>query len=168
MLRRVMMGVAVVALSVLSGVSSAEGPAREFKITDGRLELPATFAFETGTATLSPDSDAVLDFVAAFLAEKDYISLARIEGHVGEGADAQRLSERRALAVVSALVKRGVECKRLLPVGFGANKPVAANDTAEGRARNTRVEVAMAQLRGRAIGGMPVDGGGLVAGDPCK
>jgi len=53
-------------------------------------------------------------------------------------------------------------------VGFGANKPVAANDTAEGRARNTRVEVAMAQLRGRAIGGMPVDGGGLVAGDPCK
>jgi OOP family OmpA-OmpF porin len=53
-------------------------------------------------------------------------------------------------------------------VGFGGSKPVASNTTPEGRGQNRRVAFINAALRGRAIGGMPLDGGGKVAsGDLC-
>ncbi len=102
------------------------------------------------------------------MADKTYISLLRIEGHSDNQGDTQLLTEKRALAVAKALAGKGVACARLLPVGFGSSKPVADNATADGRAKNRRIEAVNAQLRGRPIGGMPVDGGGKVAGDPCK
>jgi OOP family OmpA-OmpF porin len=101
--------------------------------------------------------------VRGYLAAKDSISLMRIEAH----AEDQATSEQRALAVGRWLVAHGVDCKRLLAVGFGPNKPIADSSTPEGRAANSRIEFHNAQLRGRAIGGMPADGGGLVAGDLC-
>ena len=72
------------------------------------------------------------------------------------------------MSVSRALVRRGVDCKRLIPVGFGSSKPVAFEATPEGKAQNQRIEMVNAQLRGIAIGGMPADGGGRVAGDPCS
>lgn len=168
-------------LLLLAGRVDAQEPAREAPVyvvpaapitLDGnRLVLPGPVSFATGAATLTPESDAALAAAAAWLVQKDYITTARVEGHVAGGGDAaasQRLSEERAMAVAKALVAKGVACGRLLPVGFGDTKPVAANDTAEGRAANTRVEIHNAALRGRPIGGMPVEGGGRVAGDPCK
>ena len=77
------------------------------------------------------------------------------------------LSEKRALAVCATLVKLGVDCKRLIAVGFGSSKPVADNVTAEGKATNRRLIFVNAALRNHAIGGMPVDGGGKVAGEIC-
>lgn len=62
----------------------------------------------------------------------------------------------------------GADCKRLIAVGFGSTKPVADNNTAEGKAANRRVSFINAALRSRPIGGMPVDGGGKVAGDICN
>ena len=59
----------------------------------------------------------------------------------------------------------GVDCKRLIAVGFGSAKPVADNSTPEGKAQNRRVSFFNAALRGRLIGGMPADGGGQIAGD---
>ncbi|MEZ4268691.1 MAG: OmpA family protein [Myxococcota bacterium] len=168
MTRRLVLSSVCVLFTILTGVALAEDAPRSFPITDGRLELPGPVTFETGTATLSKDSAGVVEYIGAFLAEKSAITLLRIEGHVDGADDPQALSERRAMAVVRALVARGVDCKRLLPVGFGQHKPVAPRDTPEGRSRNTRVEAAPAMLRGRAIGGMPVDGGGQTAGDPCK
>lgn len=146
-------------------------PAREYTLEGNRLVLPGPMEFKAGTAELLPASTKNLNVIAGYLKDKAYISLMRIEGHVdssGSGDAGQRLSEQRALAVTKALVKQGVECKRLLPVGFGATKPVAANDSAEGRAKNQRIDAVNAELRGRAIGGMAVDGGGKAAGDPCK
>ncbi len=63
-------------------------------------------------------------------------------------------------------MKKGISCARLIGVGFGSSKPVAANDSAENRARNRRTVFVNAALRGRAIGGMPLDGGGVVAKVP--
>lgn len=146
-------------------------PQPQYELDGNRLKLPAPLAFAAGSAELSPQSAKVINYISAYLQDKTYISLMRIEGHVHDdkaAAAAQRLSEQRALAVVRALVAKGIDCKRLLPVGFGGSKPVASGDSAEGRALNTRVEAVNAQLRGRAIGGMPSDGGGKVAGDPCK
>lgn len=173
MVRRLLASSSLLAILTVTGLAAAEGPPEaparpSFTVTDGRLVLPAPIAFETGTATPTADSRPVIAFVGAFLADKTYISTLRIEGHVAEGTPkAQALSEQRALGVARALVAQGADCKRLLPVGFGDTKPVAANDSAEGRAANTRVEVAPAAIRDRAIGGMPLDGGGRVAGDPC-
>lgn len=69
---------------------------------------------------------------------------AVIEGHTdntGEDAYNQDLSERRAQAVVQALTNSGIDDDRLTARGYGESRPVASNDTAEGRAQNRRVAV---------------------------
>jgi OOP family OmpA-OmpF porin len=104
--------------------------------------------------------------VRAYLEAKSYISSLRIEGH-GDDAASQALTEKRALAVARWLVAKGVDCKRLVAVGFGNTKPVADNSTPEGKAQNRRIAFFNAGLRGRAIGGEPLDGGGKLAGDTC-
>lgn len=146
-------------------------PAMNFEVENGQLKLPGPVMFETGKAVLKPESDAVLDIVKQYLEAKPAITLLRIEGHtdnVGVAADNQRLSEARSMAVAQWLVGKGIACKRLLPVGFGQDKPIADNKTPEGKEQNRRTAFVNAELKGKAIGGMPVDGGGKVAGDPCK
>jgi len=142
-----------------------------FEIENNALKLPGQILFETGKDKLKSESEPLLAHVKAYLDAKSYVTLLRIEVHSdAQGADSynQMMSEKRALAVARALVGRGVDCKRLLPVGFGESKPIADNTTAEGRAKNRRTVFANAALRGKPIGGQPVDGGGKVAGDPCR
>lgn len=137
----------------------------------GELVLPDPILFLTGKPELSPASDKPLDAVAAFLSAKPEITMLRIEGHTDSrgSADANlALSGKRALAVAKALVARGVDCRRLLPVTFGETKPIADNTTAEGRAQNRRMTLVIAALKGKPVGGMPLDGGGKMSGDPCR
>lgn len=71
-----------------------------------------------------------------------------VVGHTdSRGADAynQVLSEQRAAAVRDWLVANGVDASRLTVVGMGENEPVANNETAEGRAKNRRVELRRAK-----------------------
>ena len=145
---------------------AAETPT--FVITANQLELPVPIAFTAGGATLTEASAPALEHIAAFLAEKPAISMLRIEAHSddqGDAAAALALTRNRALAVVTALVARGVARERLIAVGFGASKPVADQATPEGRAANQRIVAQVAALRGHALGGMPVDGGGSVASE---
>lgn len=146
-------------------------PAPKFEQEKGSLKLPGPVVFETGSDKLAPESDEVLKFVYDYLKAKPEITLLRVEGHtdnVGQPADNQSLSERRSLSVARWLVGKGIDCKRILPVGFGDTRPIADNSTADGRAQNRRTAFVNAELKGKAIGGMPVDGSGKVAGDPCK
>ena len=65
----------------------------------------------------------------------------RINGHtddVGDAADNQTLSQGRAEAVRAYLVQAGIDPDRLTALGFGETRPMASNDTPEGRARNRR------------------------------
>lgn len=156
------------ALLAASAHADLAAPRPNFPLEGNRLVLPAPITFKTGSAELTDESAKTVQYIAAYLADKTYISLLRIEGHSDNVGDTQRLTEQRALAVAKALVAKGVACARLLPVGFGASKPVADNASPEGRAKNRRIEAVNAALRGRAIGGLPTDGGGQVAGDPCK
>lgn len=145
--------------------------AQEFKIEGGQLLLPSPIVFETGTDKLKPESEASLMHIKQFLDAKTYITVLRIEGHLDKGGNVatnQTLSEKRALAIAKWLVVKGIDCKRLLAVGFGETKPIAENSTPEGKAQNRRIEIRMAALRGKAIGGMPLDGGGRVAGESCQ
>ncbi|MBI4951017.1 MAG: OmpA family protein [Myxococcales bacterium] len=136
-----------------------------------KVEIPGAVVFLTGSDKLDKSSDAVLELVKKYLDSKPEITLFRIEGHTdsdGDDASNQVLSEKRALAVASWLKARGVDCKRLIAVGFGESKPIADNATEEGKAQNRRVVYYNAARKGQPIGGLPVDGGGTVAGDPCK
>jgi len=127
--------------------------------------------FETGSDELKPESMAALEVIKQYLADKSYISLLRVECHTDNSGDVnagQLLTKKRALAICKKLVEMGVDCRRLIAVGFGNTKPVADNSTPEGKAQNRRVSFLNAALRNRLIGGMPADGGGKVAGDVCN
>lgn len=100
--------------------------------------------FDFNKSTLQPASDAVLQQVADLLA-KDKTLRVEVQGHtdnVGGDAYNQTLSEARARAVADWLTKQGVAGARLSAHGYGKTKPVADNNTDEGRAKNRRVEIA--------------------------
>lgn len=99
--------------------------------------------FAPGRAELTAAAAVKLDEAAAFIAAASG-RRARIEGHTDSRGSAnlnQALSQQRAEAVRDALVARGVEPGRLVAVGRGSDRPLATNDTAEGRASNRRVEI---------------------------
>lgn len=157
--------------------SAAPAPAKKprfkltFKMKGNQVELPGPVVFETASDKLLPESDEVLGVVDQFLKERKDVTLLRTEGHTdsdGDDAANQTLSEKRAIAVARWLVAKGNDCKRIIPVGFGETKPVADNNTPDGKAQNRRTSFFIAALNGKAVGGAPVDGGGRVAGDPCK
>jgi outer membrane protein OmpA-like peptidoglycan-associated protein len=82
--------------------------------------------------------------VARLLLAHPEVKKLRVEGHTDAEGDAvtnRALSQRRAQAVVNRLAARGVESGRLVAEGFGEDRPVTGNDTAEGRERNRRVEM---------------------------
>jgi OOP family OmpA-OmpF porin len=158
------------ALLVSLSAPSARADTR-YELDNNALKVPGPVYFETNSDRLKPEGIAALDFVKGYLDAKTSITLLRIEVHSddqGDAAQNQSLTEKRALAIARQLVGKGVDCKRLLPVGFGATRPVAPNDSPDDRARNRRTAFVNAALRGRPIGGMPVDGGGKIAGDPCR
>jgi OOP family OmpA-OmpF porin len=99
--------------------------------------------FDFDKATLKPDGKRLLDEAVRTLKDKPDMNVS-VEGHtdsVGSDAYNQKLSERRAKAARDYLVSQGVSASRITVVGWGESKPVASNDTAEGRAENRRVEV---------------------------
>ena len=99
--------------------------------------------FDTGKATLRPESNAVLEEVRKLAASHPDLKL-RIEGHtdnVGNAAANRKLSEERANAVRGWLVAHGVKAGQLAASGLGDTKPVADNKTEDGRAKNRRVEL---------------------------
>ena len=145
--------------------------AQNYKLEGNEVKIIKPVLFEPGTATLKPESTAALEIIKQYLTDKTYISLLRIESHTdnsGNAATSQTLTEKRALAVCKKLIELGVDCKRLIAVGFGDTKPVADNSTAEGKAENRRISFVNVALRGRVIGGMPADGAGKVAGELCN
>lgn len=160
----------VTVLPLRASLGQDANPAPVFKLEGNELKLPSPVTFKAGTDQLDDASTPGLEHVAAYLKAKRAITTLRLEAHTdndGDPAALQALTEKRSLAVTRWLVEHGADCKRVLPVGFGATKPVAGNDTAEGKAKNQRITFINAALLGRAIGGLPLDGGGKVAGDPC-
>lgn len=100
-----------------------------------------TFAFDS--AEIRPESAGVLEELFRGL-QADRSGTILIEGHTSsEGAEDynQRLSERRAQAVVADLVRRGIATNRLSAAGIGERRPLASNNDESGRSLNRRVEV---------------------------
>lgn len=98
--------------------------------------------FETGSDKIKPTSYGVLDEAAGILKARSKVRV-EIQGHtdnVGSAAANQTLSDRRAMSVKNYLTGMGVSAGQLETRGLGAVKPVADNGTAEGRAKNRRIE----------------------------
>jgi len=118
-----------------------QGPVVELQTE--RLSLKDSIHFDTNRATIKPESNPVLDSIAALLRDHRELRRVRVEGHtdnVGPAAYNKDLSRRRARSVVAAMVQRGIAADRLVFEGYGLDRPVADNRTALGRAKNRRVE----------------------------
>jgi OOP family OmpA-OmpF porin len=98
--------------------------------------------FESGRATIDPDSAGLLDRLIETALRCPTANI-EIAGHTdtdGEDAFNQALSEKRAQAVSDYLVKAGLPADRFTATGYGSTQPVATNDTDEGKAQNRRIE----------------------------
>jgi outer membrane protein OmpA-like peptidoglycan-associated protein len=99
--------------------------------------------FEYKKASLSKESKVELSRILKLM--KKYPSLEiEVSGHtdnVGGEEYNKSLSLRRARSVVNYLVKNGIEANRMTAKGYGFDKPIASNDTEEGRKKNRRSEV---------------------------
>ena len=98
--------------------------------------------FDPGKAVLKSESFAELDRVTDFFINNPDIKV-EIAGHtdnVGNAAINMKLSQSRAQSVADYIVKRGIPKERVVAKGYGLTKPVAANTTKEGKAKNRRVE----------------------------
>ena len=98
--------------------------------------------FETGSAKLTADSHARLDTIVEYLTHKPSATI-EVSGHtdnVGGNKKNKRLSQQRADAVRDYLVAKGIDASRIKAVGYGDERPIASNDTPEGRQQNRRIE----------------------------
>lgn len=99
--------------------------------------------FETGKSDIKAESEPIIEQIAEMLKKNPSLKVS-IEGHtdnVGAEKSNQVLSESRAKSVVEALVAKGINANRLASKGWGQSKPVADNQTEDGRAKNRRVEI---------------------------
>ncbi|MDH5338459.1 MAG: OmpA family protein [Rubrivivax sp.] len=119
-----------------TGIEVAKTANNELKVN-----VPSDLSFATGRADLNPSLRPVLDQFASGL---DKTTLVRIVGHTDNtGSDAinDPLSLQRARTVSDYLQDRGVSVNRLEIAGRGSREPLADNGTADGRAKNRRVEI---------------------------
>ena len=108
-----------------------------------KLDIPSDISFAVGRSDISPAFAPVLDQFAAGLRSNPNAEV-RIVGHTDStGSDAinNPLSVDRAASTCDYLVARGVNPQIFVIEGHGSTRPIATNDTAEGRAKNRRVEI---------------------------
>jgi outer membrane protein OmpA-like peptidoglycan-associated protein len=98
--------------------------------------------FDTGKATIRPESLPSLDGVIEYMTYKTS-SRIEISGHTDSAGDPKKnkkLSEQRAQACRDYLISKGIDGSRISAIGYGDERPIASNDTPEGRQENRRIE----------------------------
>ncbi len=123
-----------------AALASADGYAEDSITVSG-------VSFGIGDATLQAEADDVVARAVQHL-QSNPDSRVLIEGHtdrVGSESLNQKLSEKRAMAVVTALREHGISADRMTAVGYGETQPIADNSTPEGRSENRRVEIHFAR-----------------------
>ena len=113
------------------------------EVTRDKIEIADKVYFDTGKATIKPESHPLLDQVSAVLKARTDILKLRVEGHTdarGSADTNRRLSDDRAASVLDYLVRTGIDPARLTSVGLGEDQPVDDRNVAEAWEVNRRVE----------------------------
>ncbi len=109
--------------------------------SQGRITLYINF--DVNDVNIKTDSKPVIDKIVKMLTTDPTLKI-QIEGHTdnqGNAAHNKQLSELRSITVMRAIVEQGIESDRITYIGYGQEKPIAKNETAEGRSKNRRVEL---------------------------
>ncbi len=112
------------------------------------LNMPGNITFATNSSNINAGFYDVLNSVVLVLKEFDK-SLIEIAGHtdsVGDDAYNLTLSQKRAASVGQYLISQGIMSQRVITQGFGESRPIASNDTEQGRQQNRRVELRIIPL----------------------
>jgi len=112
------------------------------------LNMPSGVTFDTNSYTVKPEFRGTLDQVASTLREYNK-TIVDVYGHTdstGNDTINVPLSQNRARAVADYLTMRGVQSARIGTQGFAASRPIASNDTPEGRQANRRVEIKLVPI----------------------
>ena len=115
-----------------------------------KLDIPSDISFATGRSDIQANFRPILERFAQGL-QSNPAAEVRIVGHtdtVGSDAVNNPLSLERAASTRNYLTSQGVSGARIQIEGRGSREPIASNDTADGRARNRRVEIFMGQRQG--------------------
>lgn len=134
------------------------------------ITLSGEVLFASGDATLLPIAQRRLQQVATALREQGVRHLV-VEGHTdarGSAATNQQLSQSRAEAVRGFLVAQGISGDQVEAVGLGSSRPVASNETAEGRANNRRVEIVVSPARANGVSAAGASQGGAAGATPMS
>jgi len=113
------------------------------KVENNKIIILQKIFFDTGKATIKPESFPVLEAVKGILKANPQIKKVAIEGHtddVGNDKRNLKLSDDRAKSVSAWLVTNGIEAERLTAQGFGEARPAVEGKTKEAREANRRVE----------------------------
>ena len=126
----------------IAAKAAAAAPAAAAKAA-AKVTLNADALFDFDKSVIKPAAKASLDSLAGKVKSLTLEVIVAV-GHtdsIGTDAYNQKLSIRRAEAVKKYLVSQGIEAKRIYVEGKGESQPVADNKTAEGRAKNRRVQI---------------------------
>ena len=129
--------------TLIKNIRIAEGavPLYDRFKTDGKI-VTNGIKFDSGKATLKPESMGVINQIASMMQKYPEIKLS-VEGHTDSDGDTEfnkNLSEQRAETVMNKLIAMGINSDRLSSSGMGEDVPIADNSSPEGKANNRRVE----------------------------
>jgi OOP family OmpA-OmpF porin len=113
------------------------------KILRDQVTRLENVTFESGKASLRPESNKALNDLAEFMTRKKNMKI-EIAGHtdnVGDKDANQKLSQERAASVRSYLIKKGISAERVTAKGYGDTQPMTDNNTPEGKQKNRRTEL---------------------------
>jgi len=130
----------------------------DVRIVGDRFVFQSEVLFQAGQATLRPEASGEIDRIASALVElerqvpPDIPWVIRVDGHTDQRPIATSqfpsnwaLSSARAIAVVQALIARGVQPQHLVAAGFGEFQPLDNGTTDEAYARNRRIELKLTE-----------------------
>ncbi len=114
-----------------------------------RLIMPSDITFKVNQSEIEPHFKSVLNSVAIVLQKfnDNYVRIAGYTDSTGTADYNLALSNRRAAAVRNYLQSHGISANRLVNIGYGEKDPVASNATAQGRAKNRRVEINLVPIK---------------------
>ena len=118
-------------------------PPKRVQVTADSIVITEKIMFEYDKADIRSESFELCDEIVDVIQKNPRIKKISIEGHTdGDGSAKynKKLSQKRADAVMKYFVDHGVDAARLQSVGHGEDKPIAANDSDEGKEKNRRVE----------------------------